>query len=108
MIAVRAWRDYFAYVCDVKGPEPQVVQRIAQWLRQIGLNHYAYRSDREPALRALLAEATRIAGLQGVHEPKPQDEADSDDEGTVIGLPQTKEPSASVPEESSPGESRSN
>lgn len=106
VIAVRPWRLYFACVCDIKGPEPHVVQRIAHWFRQIGLSHYAYRSDREPAIRAMLAEATRIAGLHGVHEPKPEEEEDSDDEGAVVVHPQG--PSASVPEESSPGESRSN
>ena len=106
VIAVRPWIMYRAGVCDVKGPDPHVVQGVAPWLRQIGPSHYAYMSDIEPALRALLAEATRIAGLQGVHEPKPQDEECSDDAGgiaeAILG------PAVAVLEDSSLGDSRSN
>ena len=49
-VHVRPWRLTYAMVVDVKGPDPTVVKRIAQLISDIGLTHFVYRSDREPAL----------------------------------------------------------
>ena len=88
---VRPLRAYFSTLCDMKGPDLPMVKRVAQFMRDCGLTKFVYRSDREPAIRALLADASQLAGLRG------EQELDEDAEATVA-----------VPETSTPGESQSN
>lgn len=78
---------------DFKGPDAPTVQRLARWIRSCGLVHFAYRSDREPAIRALLNDAAKLAG----------DKSERDTEDTEL-----EPPPAAVPKESHVGESQSN
>ena len=106
----------FAFVVPAKGPDPLVVARLAKLITDCGLVHFAYRSDKEPAIIAMIQEACSIAGRHGVH-------VKSDEEGDVALQPgdsQTGElreeehprsidhSHVAVPEHSHPGESQSN
>ena len=87
VVRVKPYKLFFATVIDLKGPDPHIVQRLSRWIRECGLVHFTFRSDREPAVRSLLWEAIKSAGLEK-HA--------------------TEEPMTAVPEESSHGESQSN
>ena len=78
----RPWRVYFATMCN-KGADPRVVRRPAQLIKDLGLIHFSYKSDREAAIRTLLAEAARMAGVQGeLEDGTAPDEDELDDEPT--------------------------
>ena len=52
-----------AVVVDNKGVQNQdLITRVAQLLQYVGLTQAPYRSDQEPSLTALFAEACRLAG----------------------------------------------
>ena len=73
-------------VIDMKGPHGPIVKRLGKLIKEIGLTHYTYRSDREPAIRALLRAAALDAGIpedriEDLSEPPPQG-----DEPLVIPL----------------------
>ena len=77
-----------ATVCDTKGPDENVVARLAQFLKETGHTHMTYKSDQEASLRALFEEAFQKSSRQGaLHNPRLQQ---------------------LVPEASSAGESQSN
>ena len=50
-------------VVDKKVPDTPVVKRLGRLIREIGLTHYTYKSDREPAIRSLLRAAALDAGI---------------------------------------------
>ena len=72
------------------GPDLPMVNREGQFMRDCGLTHFVYRSDREPAIRALLADAAQLAGLRA--------EQEEEDAEAIVAVPET----------STPGESQSN
>ena len=80
-------------VVKAKGPDPDAVVRLAKFLGECGLVHFTYKSDKEPALRALMREAVLLARVKGV---------DEDGELDWAGV------QAAIPEHSSPGEAASN
>ena len=126
VLRVYPYRLVFACVVSAKGPEPVAVKRVTKFLRDVGLTHFAYRSDREPAIRALLEAACRASGRSNVVEapgqadeqssmpgpsdgpekqkPEPQD-ADQDDDRSAIRSDRVL---VGVPEHSMAGESQSN
>ena len=77
---------------DVKGPDALTAKRIANYLRACGLTHFVFRNDREPALRSTLFEAAKALSINC-------------DLQNYQGEPV---PVVAVPEESHPGESKSN
>ena len=81
--------SFFASVCDVKGPEDSVTDRLAEFLKDSGVTKLVYKSDQEPAIRAMLEKALNSIGRTG--DPRSNDE--------IIQL---------VPESSAVGESPSN
>ena len=115
VMKVYPFRLIFACVVDHKGPDPRIVARLSKWIIDSGLVHFAYRSDQEPAIVALIREACSLAGRNGVHvqaDEAPSDLADGDLE---VGEPQTvlnevaiDKSLIAVPEHSHPGESQSN
>ena len=44
------YKIFFATVCPAKGEHPEIVSRIARFIREHGLLHIAFRSDKEPAI----------------------------------------------------------
>ena len=110
-IHVRPWRLTFATCVDAKGPDPIVAKRLAQIVQDLGLTHFAYRSDREAAIRSMLSSVVKLAGVKA-HLLAPED---PDDESSPPAMTCTNAPAASsmdvpaaAPEESHVGESRSN
>lgn len=49
-----------------KGRDPRVVARIARFIKEVGLTHFAYRNDREPSIIAMIEEACAASGRKGV------------------------------------------
>lgn len=71
--------------------------------------HFSFKSDREPAIRSLLAEAAALAGVKAEKEATDTDD-DNDEDTEHKDQPPTQPATtpAAVPETSSPGESQSN
>ena len=89
----------FACVVPSKGSDPLVVARLCRFIMECGLLHFAYRSDREPAIVSLIQDACAMAGRNGVHVHAVEDEAPN---------PDVEKARVAVPEHSHPGESQSN
>ena len=89
----------FACVVPSKGSDPLVVARLCRFIMECGLLHFAYRSDREPAIVSLIQDACAMAGRNGVHVHAVEDEAIE---------PEVERARIAVPEHSHPGESQSN
>ena len=58
VLKVYPYKLFFACIVPEKGPEPSMVSRVSRLIRDAGLTHFVYRSDREPATTALLVEVT--------------------------------------------------
>ena len=103
VVLVLPFRLYSATVVNSKGPEQGIVKRLGRLIREIGLTHYTYRSDREISLRSALRAAAIEAGIP---EELVKDVNNTVDPGDSEG--ETDIAGAAVPEESAPGESQSN
>ena len=82
-------RAIFSSICDVKGPDDSVVDRLAEFFKNSGITKLVYKSDQEPAIRTAVEAALSKIGRAG----DPKSDAD------VLQL---------VPELSAVGESPSN
>ena len=103
MLVLRVYPYKLVSACIVgaKGPDPPVVERVAKFLRDAGLVHFAYRSNRKPAIRALLEAACNKASRSKVREsanPTPADPDVVDDESekksdrVLVGVPEHSMP----------------
>ena len=110
------YRLTFAFVVAAKGPDVLVISRLAKLITDCGLVHFAYRSDREPAIVAMIREACAMAGRKGVHVAG-DDEVVVELEGGDLQAGEiqpdvhpraVEESHVAVPEHSHPGESQSN
>mgnify|MGYP003340766714 CR=1 FL=1 len=54
--------NFFASVCDVKGPEDPVTERIAEFLKSSGVSKLVYKADQETAIRATFEKALAAIG----------------------------------------------
>ena len=101
------FRLNFACVVASKGPDPLIVSRISKWLTDSGLMHFAYRSDKEPSIVAMIQQACAMAGRNGVHvKTLEDDEAEySDTPDSTVPIDRAM---VAVPEHNHPGESQSN
>ena len=59
------YKIFFATAVPRKGAEPLLVARVARFIREMGLVHFAYRCDREHSLNALVEQACAKAGRAG-------------------------------------------
>ena len=96
------FRMNFACTVTSKGTEPLIVARIARWITECGLVHFAYRSDKEPAIVAMIQQACAMAGRNGV---LLKGEDDADRVSTDVPLDRAL---VAIPEHNHPGESQSN
>lgn len=60
------YKPCFVCVVPVKGRDPRVIQRLARCIRECGLVHVTFRSDREPVIVAMLEEACTLVGRRGI------------------------------------------
>ena len=111
------YKLFFACAVRAKGPDPLVVARLAQWMKDVGLENFAYRSDREPSIVSMLEEACARAGRRGVkvQSDEPTELPDIAEGDLESGEPKeednpmaTESVHVGVPEHSHPGESQSN
>ena len=56
------FKYFYGCVVQSKGPDPLVVSRLTQFIKDSGLVHFAYRSDKGPAIVAMIEEACARAG----------------------------------------------
>ena len=66
VIKIYPYKLFFVCVVPAKGRDLRVVQRLARFIRECGLVRFTFRSDREPAIVAMLKEACAITGRNGV------------------------------------------
>ena len=118
VVKVLPYKVFFSCVVDAKGVDEVTVQRLSQLFKDLGLVHFVYRSDKEPAIRAMIEQAIILAGRSGKAyadaDPEEQkslsvmeelDEAD----GKLMPSPlESERILVAVPEHSMPGESKSN
>ena len=69
-LVIRVYPYKLFFVCSVlaKGRDPQVIHRLARFIKDCGLTHFTYRSDREPSIVAMLDEACALTGRNGTKE----------------------------------------
>ena len=89
----------FACLVPSKGSDPLVVARLCRFITECALLHFAYRSDREPAIVSLIQDACAMAGRNGVKVHAVEDDAVE---------PDVERARVAVPEHSHPVESQSN
>ena len=61
-----------ATVCSSKGVDEQVISRVASFVKDSGYTKLIYRSDQEPALRALLEKAFQKASSDQLQQAVPE------------------------------------
>ena len=66
ILRVYPFNIYMCCAVPGKGRDPQVVARIMRFIKETGLTHFAYRSDREPAITAMIDEACALSGRRGI------------------------------------------
>ena len=115
------YKTVFATVCPAKGEHPEIVQRIARFIREHGLMHIAFRSDREPAIAKMIEAACIQASRKPVPvttddiyhtDIGPEDGTEPSDLPSVeraVHEPAKEDPLVvAAPEFSHPGESKTN
>ena len=76
VIRVRPYKLYLCMKVSAKGRDPAVVHRLARFIKEVGLTHFTYRSDREPAILAMFEEACALAGRNGTKYVTPENVAE--------------------------------
>ena len=130
VVRVYPYKMFMCCVVPAKGRFPEVVRRLARFIKECGLTQFVYRSDREPAITAMFEEAVSITGRMGskdvaVSDSEPVSHAELIDShhpsGAVLGdepnvsdiphVPSSVEVTSThtaAPELTHPGESQSN
>ena len=130
IMRVYPYKLYLCCIVPQKGRDPRVVARIVKFIKDTGLTHFAFRSDREPAIAAMIDEACALSGRRGVRvstdtdelsggrELKPEDIGNTagvldgdlaiDDAPHVASDMSIETTHVATPELSHPGESQSN
>ena len=68
VIRVYPYKLFLACSVPCKGRDPMVVNRLARFIKDCGLTHFTYRSDREPAIMAMMEEACALSGRNGTKD----------------------------------------
>ena len=62
----------FASICDVKGPDDHIVDRLADFFKSTGLTKVVYKNDQEPAIRTAIEAALLKCGRSGEALPEQE------------------------------------
>ena len=86
-------RKTFACVVDSKGVDQYVINRMINFIRESGLNNFncVYKSDQESPLRAMLEEAIKKSGRNGIAMPENSAVGESASNGRAERVVQTVE-----------------
>ena len=125
ILVVRVYPYKLFLCCSVpsRGREPDVVNRLERFIRECGLTQFTYRSDREPAILAMLNDAVSLSGRNGTNDNTAStaeaishaqlvdgdhvvDDPDVDDEPYVENASASASSHTAAPELTHPGESR--
>ena len=70
VLVIRIYPYKLFLCCHVlsKGRDMAVVNRLARFIKECGLTHFTFRSDREPAIVAMIEEACALSGRNGVRD----------------------------------------
>ena len=70
VLVIRVYPYKLFLCCSVtsKGRDVAVVNRLVRFIKECGLTHFTYRSDREPAIMAMIEEACSISGRRGIKD----------------------------------------
>ena len=123
VLVMRLYPYRICMACCVprKGGDPDVVKRIVNFIRDCGLTHFVYRSDREAAITNMIDEAASLLGrscqrVTSDTDPKvvayPIAVIDDDEPDAPAAIasktPEAEGPIVMVPELTHPRESQSN
>ena len=86
-------RKFFACICDAKGVDPYVVERMATFIRDTGLNNFNFvvKSDQESSIVAMMEQAIRRSGRNGTAVPEASAVGESASNGRAERAVQTVE-----------------
>lgn len=75
LLVTRIYQFKLFFCCAIpcKGHNPLVVRRLERFIRECGLTHFTYRSDREPAIQAMMEEAAALCGRNGTKDMSKSD-----------------------------------
>lgn len=62
MLKLYPFKVFYACVVPANGAHPEAVANIALFINEVGLVHFSYISDREPAIKTFLEETCKVAG----------------------------------------------
>ena len=65
VVRVFPYKMFMCCVVPAKGRDPLVIDRLVRFIKDRGLTQFTYRSDREPAIMAMLDEACSMSGRNG-------------------------------------------
>ena len=65
VVRVYPYKLFMCCVVPCKGRDPGVVSRLERFIKECGLTQFTYRSDREPAITAMIEEAVSLTGRNG-------------------------------------------
>ena len=114
------YKLFFAMAIPMKGVHMSVIRCIVNFLRDAGVTHFVYKSDREAAIASMIDEAVSMLGRFARRVYSDQDATDhglpiaaiDDDEPdapTIVPVSEAPQgPVVAVPELTHPGESASN
>ena len=125
VIRIYPYKLFLCCVVSSKGRDPLVVDRLVRFIKECGLTQFTYRSDREPAIMAMMDEACSLSGRNGLKDVSSSEsqaishadlvQGDSViEDPDVSDIPHVQDSQASssthtaAPEFTHPGESQSN
>ena len=125
VVRVYPYKLFMTCVVPCKGRDPLVVDRLVRFIKECGLTQFTFRSDREPAIMAMMDEACSLSGRNGkrdmaiseseaiahtqlVEGDKVIDDPDVADEPHVENGPEISSTHTAAPELTHPGESQTN
>ena len=65
VVRVYTYKLFMTCVVPCKGRDPLVVDRLVRFIKECGLTQFTFRSDREPAIMAMMDEACALSGRNG-------------------------------------------
>lgn len=125
VVRVFPYKLFMCCAVSAKGRDPMVIDRLARFIKECGLTQFTYRSDREPAIMAMLDEACSMSGRNGKRDTKASESeaiahadlvgdnglasnVEIDDVPYVEGSHGVESSHTGAPELTHPGESQSN
>ena len=125
VVRIFPYKMFMCCAVSAKGRDPMVIDRLVRFIKECGLTQFTYRSDREPAIMAMLDEACSMSGRNGKRDTNASESEaiahadlvddnglastlEIDDVPYVDGSHGVESTHTAAPELTHPGESQSN